>query len=114
MPDVADTLENLANLYSNSDRLQKAEEEYKAVLSIRQKMADKYPDAYLHKVAQTLYNMASLHLDRKEYDSAETAALESLEKYRIMAEMSHAAFDKDVKDTEELLEEIQKAKEADA
>ena len=114
LPNVANTLENLAILHSNTDRLQDAEEEYKAVLSIRQKLADKYPDAYLHKVAQTLYNMASLHLDRKEYDPAETAALESLEKYRIMAEKSHAAFDPYVKKAEELLEDIQKAKEADA
>ena len=111
---VADTLENLAILHSDTDRLQDAEEEYKDVLSIRQKLADKYPNAYLHKVAQTLHNMAFLYLDRKEYPAAEVAALESLEKYRIMAEKSHAAFDKDVKDAEELLERIRKAKEADA
>ena len=73
-------------------------------------MADKYPDAYLHKVAQTLYNMALLHLARKEYPAVEAAALESLEKYRIMAEKSHAAFDKYVKEVEELLEVIRKAK----
>ena len=83
-------------------------------MTIRRQLADKNPDAYLHKVAQTLYNMALLHLARKEYPAAETAAQESLEKYRIMAEKSHAAFDKDVKDAEELLERIRKAKEADA
>ncbi len=58
--------------------------------------------------------MALLHLARKEYPAAKAAALESLDKYRIMAEKSHAAFDKDVKDAEELLKRIQKAKEADA
>ena len=114
LPNVANTLENLANLHSDTDRLQDAEEEYKAVLSIRQKMADKYPDAYLHKVAQTLFNMALLHLARKDYPAAEAAAQESLDKYRIMAEKSHAAFDKYVKEAEELLERIQKVKEADA
>ena len=65
-------------------------------------------------MAVTLFNLALLHLNRKKFSAAETAALESLEKYRIMAEKSHAAFDKDVKDAEELLERIQKAKEADA
>ena len=40
--------------------------------------------------------------------------LESLEKYSIMAEKSHAAFDPYVKRVEELLEVIRKAKEADA
>ena len=83
-------------------------------MTIRRQLADKNPDAYLPDVAQTLYNMALLHLARKEYPAAEDAALESLEKYRIMAEKSHAAFDKDVKDTEELLEHIRKSKEADA
>ena len=114
LPDVAGTLENLAILHSNTDRLPDAEEEYKDVLSIRQKLADKYPDAYLHKVAQTLYNMALMYLVRKEYDSAEAAALESLEMYRIMAEKSHDAFDPYVKKAEKLLEDIRKAKEADA
>ena len=81
---------------------------------IRRQLADKIPDAYLPDVAQTLYNMALLHLARKEYPAAEAAALESLEKYRIMAEKSHAAFDPYVKKAEELLERIRKAKEADA
>lgn len=83
-------------------------------MTIRRQLADKNPDTYLHKVAQTLFNMALLYLDRKEYDSAEAAALESLEKYRIMAEKSHAAFDPYVKRVEELLERIRKAKKADA
>ncbi len=114
LPYVADSLENLAILHCVTDRLQDAEEEYKDVLSIRQKLADKYPNANLHKVAQTLFNMARMHLDRKNYPAAEAAAQESLEKYRIMAEKSLAAFDPYVKKAEELLERIRKAKEADA
>ena len=112
---VADTLENLAVLHCVTDRLQDAEEEYKDVLSIRQALAEKNPDAYLHKVAGTLYNMALLHLskDEKDLPAAEAAAQESLEKYRIMAEKSHARFDGDVKDAKELLEDIRKAKEAE-
>ncbi len=81
---------------------------------ILRQLADKNPDAYLHKVAQTLYNMALLYLARKEYPAAEDAALESLEKYRIMAEMSHAAFERYVKKADKLLEDIRKEKEADA
>lgn len=83
-------------------------------MTIRRQLADKIPDAYLHKVAQTFLIMALLHLARKEYPAAEAASLESLEKYSIMAEKSHAAFDKDVKNAGELLEYIRKAKEADA
>ena len=83
-------------------------------MTILRQLADKNPDAYLHKVAQTLYNMALLHLARKDYPAAEAATQESLDKYRIMAEKSHAAFDPYVKKAEELLERIQKAKGADA
>ena len=72
------------------------------------------PIAYMPKIANTLYNIASLYLYKNDLPAAEAAALESLEKYRIMAEKSHAAFDKDVKDAEELLEVIRKTKEADA
>ena len=83
---------------------------------ILRQLADKNPDAYLSDVAQTLINMALLHLskDEKDIPAAEAAALESLEKYRIMAEKSHAAFDPYVKRVEELLERIRKEKEADA
>ena len=83
-------------------------------MTIRRQLADKIPDAYLPDVAATLFNLALLHLNRKEFSAAEAAALESLEKYRIMAEKSHAAFDSYVKIAEELLERIRKVKEADA
>ena len=114
LPYVATTLNNLANLHSDTNQLNKAEEEYNEALTIRRQLADKNPDAFLPDVAVTLFNLALLHLNRKEFSAAEAAALESLEKYSIMAEKSHAAFDGDVKDGEELLERIRKAKETDA
>ena len=62
-------------------------------------------------MATTLFHIALFHLKNKNLPAAEAAAQESLEKYHIMANMSHAAFDIDA---EELLERIRKAKEADA
>ena len=112
MPDVADTVENMANNHRRLNRHQEAEEEYNEALKIRRQLADRNPDAYLHKVAQTLYNIASLRLAQGNLPAAEEAAQESLEKYRIMAEKSHAAFDKDVKDAEFLLKHIRTMKEA--
>ncbi len=114
LPDVAMTLNNLAVLHYNTKRYKEAEEEYNEALTIRLQLADNNPDAFLPDLAQTLYNIALLNLDRNEYPAAEAAAQESLEKYRIMAEKSHAAFDPYVKKAEELMEDIQKAKEADA
>ena len=72
-------------------------------MEIRRDLAATNPDAYLPYVAGTLYNMA-LYTD--DLETAETMAQESLEKYKIMAELSHAAFDSDVKDAEQLLDEI--------
>ena len=114
LPYVATTLNNLANLHSDTNQLDKAEEEFNEALTIRRQLAIMNPIAYMPKIANTLYNIASLHLAKKEYSTAEAAAQESLKKYRIMAEKSHAAFDKYVKEAEELLEDIRKAKEADA
>ena len=65
-------------------------------------------------MATTLFHIALFHLKNKNLPAAEAAAQESLEKYRIMAEKSHAAFDPYVKKAEVLMEVIQKAKEADA
>lgn len=65
-------------------------------------------------MATTPFHIALFHLKNKNLPAAEAAAQESLEKYRIMAKKSHDAFNKDVKDAEELLERIRKAKEADA
>ena len=65
-------------------------------------------------MATTLFHIALFHLKNKNLPAAEAAALESLEKYSIMAEKSHAAFDPKVKKAEELLEDIRKEKEADA
>ena len=85
-----------------------AEKEYKEALKIRRDLAAKNPDAYLPTVAMTLYNMAWLYIKKEEFGTAETMAQESLEKYKTMAELSHAAFDSDVKDAEELLDEIRR------
>ena len=110
LPHVAMTLNNLANLHSDTNRHADAEQEYQEALTAYRQLADKNPDAYLPDVAMTLFNIALLHLDKDEKDipAAEAAAKESLEKYRIMAEKSHAAFDPCVKNAEELLEYIHK------
>ena len=113
LPYVADTLENLAILHQNTNRSDVAEIEFNDVLNIRQKLAKNNPDAYLHKVAQTFYNIAVLYLVKEEKDlpAAEAAAQESLAKYKIMAEKSHAAFDPYVEKAKGLLEIIQQLKQ---
>ena len=62
LPDVATTLNNLANLHSNKNELAEAEAEYAEALEIRRKLAAVNPSAYLPNVATTLINVAIYHL----------------------------------------------------
>ena len=113
LPDVAMTLNNLAVLHLNTNNYPAAEKEYTEALNTYRDLAEKYPDAFLPNVARTLYNMALLYLVKEEKDihAAEAAAQESLDIFKKMAEKSHAAFNPDVKDAEELLDEIQRLKQ---
>ena len=60
--DVAGSLNNLANLYSDTQRLKEAEAAYQEALDIYQQLAKTNPAAYEPDVAQTLNNLAFLHL----------------------------------------------------
>ena len=113
LPYVAMTLNNLGVLHNNTNQYDKAEVEFNEALQIRRQLAEQNPDAYLPYVAQTLYNMARNYMAKgADYlHIAEQCAQESLEKYRIMAEKSHAAFDGDVTDAEKLLARIRRLRE---
>ena len=60
-PDVAQTLSNLASLYSNTQRLEESEVMYKEALEIRRRLAAYNPQAYAPYVATSLYNLANLY-----------------------------------------------------
>ena len=75
--DRAATLNNLAMLYQDTQRLQKAEEAYGESLSIRRKLAEANPDAYLPDVAATLNNLAYFYLSVESITEAETHASEA-------------------------------------
>ena len=111
--DVAMTLNNLAILHRKTNNYPAAEKEYTEALKTYRNLAKKNPDAFLPYVAGTLCNMAVLYLVKEEKDipAAEAAAQESLEKFKIMAEKSHAAFDTKVKRGEEMLAKIQQLKQ---
>ena len=75
-------------------------------------MAESNPETYLLDVAGTLFNMALLRMEQGKLSEATQMAQESLEKYQTMAKLSPAAFNKDVEDAKNLLEEI-RAKQAE-
>ena len=108
LPNVAMTLNNLANLHRNTHDFKAAEEEYHEALGIRRELAKTTPEAYLPDVAMTLYNMAILFARQEQYGDAEKAAEESLAIYQQMAQKSESAFGSDVKDAQQLLDRIRK------
>ena len=65
LPDVAATLNNLANLHRNRNEHEPAEAKYTEALEIRQELAEKNPQAYLPDVAVTLGNMAIFYPKKK-------------------------------------------------
>ena len=100
------TLSSIAYHHLKNMQTDKAEEEYKEALGILRELAKKIPDVYLPSEATTLYDIAMFYLDKGDLSAAESAAEESLVKYRMMAKKSHEALDKNVADAENLLAEI--------
>ena len=78
-PDVATTLNNLAVLYFDTQRLTEAEKMYKQALEIRQRLANDNPKAYEPDVAQTLNNLANLYSDTQRLTEAEEMYKQALE-----------------------------------
>ena len=70
-------LNNLANLYSDTQRMKEAEAAYLEALALLRKLAQANPDAYLPYVATTLNNLAVLYRDTQRMKEAEAACRES-------------------------------------
>ena len=85
LPDVAMTLNNLAILYGDIQRLQEAEEAYQEALMTYRQLAKANAVAYLPNVATTLNNLAILYGDIQRLQEAEEAYQEALMTYRQLA-----------------------------
>ena len=77
LPDVAMTLNNLAILYRDTQRMKAAEEAYQEALSIRRELAKANPEAYLPDVAVTLNNLAVLYRATQRMKAAEECCREA-------------------------------------
>jgi tetratricopeptide (TPR) repeat protein len=94
--DVAMTLNNLANLYSETNRYEPAEKHYLEALELYRKLVQANPKAYLFYVAGILNNLASLYSDTKRYELADKHHLEALELYRKLTQANPKAYLPDV------------------
>src|SRR5439155_604447 len=92
-PYVAGTLNNLADLYSETQRLKEAEAGYLEALGIRRELAKANPAAYQFDVAMTLNSLASLYRDTQRANEGEAAYLEALDIYRQLAKSNPATYE---------------------
>lgn len=99
LPDVAMTLNNLANLHSDTHNYPQAEQEYAEALEIRRQLANGNPDAFLPHVADTLNNLGSLLFYTNKYPLSEQRYSEALKIRRQLAETDPETFLPRVADT---------------
>src|SRR5271157_6019076 len=97
--DVAMTLNNLAALYSATQRMKEAEEAYREALSTYRQLAQANPEAYLPYVAGTLNNLAILYSATQRMKEAEEAYREALSIRRQLAQANPEAYLPDVAGT---------------
>jgi tetratricopeptide (TPR) repeat protein len=92
----ASALNNLANLYCDTQRMREAEKAYDEALSIRRELAASNPGAYLPQVAMTLNNLAVMFTLTQRLPEAEQAYVEALSTYRVLAKANPGAHLSDV------------------
>src|SRR5262249_37650680 len=68
--DIADTLNNLANLDADQNRMDAARKGYEEALKIRRELAQRNSDTYMPAVALTLNNLAILDTDQNRPEAA--------------------------------------------
>ena len=84
-PDMAQTLNNLAIVYRETQRFKESEAMYLEALGIRRRLAILNPQDHEQNVAQTLNNLANLYRDTRRYNESEAMYLEALEIKRRLA-----------------------------
>ncbi|MBR4146747.1 MAG: tetratricopeptide repeat protein [Bacteroidales bacterium] len=95
-PDVARTLNNLALLYSNTQRFSESETMYLEALEIRRRLAEKDPDTYEPGSAMTMNNLALLYSNTQRLTESEILQLEALEILRRLAKDNPKTYEPDL------------------
>ena len=89
----ATLLNNLALLYSNTQRFTESEKMYMEALEIRRRLAKDNPKAYEPDVAGTLNNLAGLYYNTQRFTESEKMYMEALEIYRRLAKDNPKAYE---------------------
>ena len=89
---VAQTLNSLGILYSDTQRLSDSEQAFKEALGTYRKLANANPQAYLPDVANTFNNLGFLYSNTQRLSDSEQAYQEALGTYRKLANANPQAY----------------------
>ena len=95
-PYVALTLNNLANLCSDTQRFSESESMYKEALEIRRRLSKSDPQVYEPDYAMTLNNLAVLYMHTQRFAESEEIYKEALEIRRRLSQSNPEAYERDV------------------
>jgi tetratricopeptide (TPR) repeat protein len=87
---------NLAVLYSNTQRFTESESLYKEALEIRRRLVQSNPQAHEPDVAMILNNLALLYSDTQRFTESEQLYKEALEIRRRLAQTNPQAYESDL------------------
>jgi len=99
LPDLAMTLNNLANLHERKNDFIAAEPGYQEAVGIYRELAKSNSQSYLPDVAMMLNNLAILHYSNKDFTAAEVCYQEALGIYRDLAKGNSQSYQPDVATT---------------
>ncbi len=92
-PYLAMSYNNLANLYSDTQRFSESEAMQKQSLAIRERLAQSNPQAYEPDLAQSYNNLASLYSATHRFSDSEAMYKQSLAIYELLAQSNPQAYE---------------------
>ena len=92
-PDLAMSYNNLAILYSDTQRFSDSEAMYKQSLEICERLAKSNPQAYEPDLAQSYYNLAILYSDTQRFSESEAMHKQALEICEHLAQSNPQAYE---------------------
>ncbi len=102
---MATTLNNLGNLYGDTQRLKESEQAFQEALQIRRELAKSNPTAYQPYVAQTLNNLGILYITTGRPKESAVVLEEALHIFQELA-TSNPAYQPRVKAIKDALDAI--------
>ena len=94
--DIADAANALGVLYSDTNRMNKAEQEYLRAKEIREQLAAENPSAYQPGLAVICNNLGTLYQDTNRLGLAEQEYLRAKENYEQLAAENPSAYQQDL------------------